>query len=240
MTLLGSLLLSLPLTAYAASGQGQVSLWSDSSCEPGATSNFGEPDPIALNYTLSADVCGTPGGTSHSYQVLDRPTCDNGTIAAFAFYSSPGCSDAPFETPAGSAMNQFHPYADFDGLCLALVAFNSVAFICDGVGQGGSGQSSGSASTIAPSSTLAVSSIIPSASATLIAPGVSLTTPIYTYPSLPPPIGTAPSGSSPSTGPPSQPSNPSNPPQTIFTGAASELSGSIIGVVAVFGAALML
>ena len=246
MMILSSILLSLPLIVYAASGQGSVSLYSDSQCDPqGDTSHFGERDPLALNYTLSADTCGTFGGTAHSYLVTERPTCNNGTTAAFAFYSSPGCSQADFDTPAGQAMNEYFAETEFDGECLALVAFNSVAFICDGVGQGGSnagqGASSASAGSSSTSPTTAVSSTTTVGSATPIAPGVTPTTPLYTHPASSFSAGHAPSGRVPSTGASSHPSNPTTPSQPIFTGAAvSERGGSLVGIMAALGAALVI
>lgn len=68
---------------------------------------------------------------SHSFRVDNRPTCDNGTIAAFAFYNGHDCQAQGF----GPALNSFDRSDEYDGECLALVEFRSLAFICDGVGQ---------------------------------------------------------------------------------------------------------
>ena len=121
-------IVAIPLSIHAASasGQGSVSLWADSGCTPGSTPNFGEKDPVALNYTLNADVCGNPGADSHSYIVNSRPICANGTVAAFAFYATSDCtlrSDAAYYED----MNHFNPSTKFDGECLAFVKFGSVA-----------------------------------------------------------------------------------------------------------------
>lgn len=233
LSLISLFLISLPL--ISAASQGSVSLWSDSSCQPGATPNFGEQDPVALNYTLSADVCGNPGAASHSYIVNSRPTCANGTVAAFAFYSTTDCT-LPSDAKAFPDMNSFNPSTTFDGLCLALVVFNSVAFICDGIGSSGSS----SASVTAASSVTPVSSSPNSASATPIAPSSKLTAPIYT--TMPVPAGTNPSGGKPSAiGVPVTPSSKTfgSSPAT-FTGAAVKLGVPVVGVVALVGAAFVL
>ena len=124
----------------AASQQGKVSLWSDSECnsKSGLTSNFGQPDPIALNFTLSPDVCGVPGATVHSYRVLQAATCANGTTAALHYYNRNNCTADPTdENPnpglAKRVKNRRQSSSVLDGECLALVAFNSFAFVCEGL-----------------------------------------------------------------------------------------------------------
>ena len=124
----------------AASQQGKVSLWSDSECnsKSGLTSNFGQPDPIALNFTLSPDVCGVPGATVHSYRVVQAATCANGTTAAPDYYNRNNCTADPTdENPnpglAKRVKNRRQSSSVLDGECLALVAFNSFAFVCEGL-----------------------------------------------------------------------------------------------------------
>lgn len=222
------LLFTLIPTAFAASasGQGSVSLWSDSSCEPGATSNFGEPDPVALNYTLATDVCGTPGATAHSYIVNERPTCANGSTAAFAFYNGVNCQKVGF----GPALNSVQTRLESDGQCLALVEFRSVAFLCDGLG---SGDSIVSLSSEVTSITTPVVT-----SATPVSPSQKVTAPLYT---------TTPVAGSPTTivasGTgvfPGVPSGTVGSSPAAFTGGVSKMEGSILGVVAVAGVALVL
>lgn len=88
---------SLYFKANAVSQPGKIGLWSDSECnsKSGLTSNFGEPDPIALNFTLLPDVCGVPGDTVHSYLVAQSATCANGTTATFEYYDSNNCTADP-------------------------------------------------------------------------------------------------------------------------------------------------
>jgi len=237
------LLLSLSLPfVHAASGQGEISLWSDNDCGSGLTTSFGERDPVALNYTLSTDICGTPGAATHSYQVLRRPTCPNGNLAAFAFYHGAGCKSEGF----GPALNSVdNGSGHLDGECLALVEFNSLAFLCAGLGTtGGDGSSSAASASNSPSSTAVASSITLSASATPIAPSASMTSPIYTAPvgsSLPGmvPINTASGGSAPS----ASRTFPATPSASSFTGSASRFKGSVAsvaGVIIVLGGAILL
>ncbi|KAM0803693.1 hypothetical protein BDR22DRAFT_886523 [Usnea florida] len=74
--------------------QANNGLWSDSECysKSGATSNFGEPDPLVLNFTLCPDVCGVPGATVHSYRVWRNAIYANGSIASFNYFSSNNCA----------------------------------------------------------------------------------------------------------------------------------------------------
>jgi hypothetical protein len=132
-----SLLLSLlvPLV-YAASEQGVVSLWSDSSCGSGATTNHGERDPVALNYTLSVDVCGIPGVTYRSFRIYQRPACGNSVLAVSAFYGNTDCKNDGYGFgPIISIDRQPGHYNSGD--CLALEDFNSLAFLCAGLGVTG-------------------------------------------------------------------------------------------------------
>ena len=167
--LIGGSLIFVPV-AHAATGQGSVSLWSNSDCNQGDTPPFTSPVVIKLNYTLSADECGNLPRAAHSYEVDQRPTCDNGTVAAFAFYNGNSCQTKGF----GPALNSVNPSDEDDGLCLALVEFNSVAFICDGLG-GTEGPTQTAATTGQEPSMTSVTSL---PTATPIAPGV--TTALYT------------------------------------------------------------
>lgn len=240
MQLLQPFLLSfLPFVAYAASGKGQVSLWSDSGCGQGDTSNFGERDPVALNYTLSADVCGNPGATVHSYDVTQRPTCDNGAEADFAFYNGKDCQVKGF----GPALNGGSSSTDgVDGQCLALVEFNSVAFICNGL----SGKKEEMSSSSVAKST-AVKSIATSSTSKLpIAPSATRTSPLsigHEGSSIPGsvPAGTAPArGTGPSAGFPSPTTLSPAPLASTYSGAGSKFMISLVGVVSVVGGAFIL
>lgn len=255
------MLLSLlvPLV-YAASEQGIVSLWSDSSCGNGATTNHGEKDPVALNYTLSVDVCGVPGVVYRSFRIYQRPTCANGVLAASAFYNNTDCKNDDYG---------FGPIISIDSepdhynsaICPALVDFNSLAFLCAGLGVTGgasltnifsSSATKAVASSIASSATsltndfyssaskATTSTIASSPSATPISPSASMTSPLYTAPagsSFPNSvlINTASSGIiGPSAGFTTAPFTPG------FTGAAPRVGGSVAGVFVVLGGAVLL
>lgn len=123
-------LFSLCRKTSATSQQGRIGLWSDSECnsKSGNTSNFGEPDPIALNFTLSPSVCGIPGATVHSYRVLQKATCSNGTIAIFNYYNSNNCSADPTDEdlkPGLAERMKDRRDVSLYGQYLALVAFNT-------------------------------------------------------------------------------------------------------------------
>ena len=213
LTLIPLLAVLAPL-AHAASGQGTVSLWTGYSCDPDS----------ALNYTLDVDTCSTPGPIIHSYIIGERPTCDNGTAAAFAFYHANDCHAEGF----GSALNNiFYESDGVDGLCLGLVELNSVAFICDGVGASG-GRSS---------SVLASSSVSSVVSATPVAPSGTMASPLYptitAFPTIPP----YPSGTGASVGLPSGTLGSS---PAAFTGAAVKMGASLIAIVGGFAATLLL
>ena len=124
----------------AASQQGRVGLWSDSECNSKSdlTSHFGQPDPIALNFTLSPDVCGVPGATVHSYRVLQAAICANGTNATLSSYNRNNCTADPTDEDPNPglgkrAKNRRQSSSILDGECLSLVAFNSFAFVCEGI-----------------------------------------------------------------------------------------------------------
>ena len=223
------LLTLIPITlAASSSGHGSVSLWSDSSCQPGATPNFGEQDPVALNYTLAADDCSTLSSTAHSYIVNERPTCANGSTAAFAYYNGAGCQVVGF----GPALNQVQTRTDVDGLCLALVEFNSIAFLCGGIGSGDA--------SVASTSPKATSTSSPEvASATPLTPGLKVTTPLYTTTPFTAgsPAATTASGTGVSAAVPTG-TLASSP--TKFTGGVGRIESSMMGLVAAGGMVLML
>ena len=144
MAILGLLLailpiFSLPTLVTSQERDGVIGLWSDSECNSkGNTLHFSEPDPIALNFTLDPDTCGVPFNTVHSYKVRSFAVCENGTEARFSYYDSDDCTPPPTdEDGTGLLRRQMGMTGDtgFDikGQCLALVAFNSFAFECDGV-----------------------------------------------------------------------------------------------------------
>ncbi|KAL8734995.1 MAG: hypothetical protein Q9166_001120 [cf. Caloplaca sp. 2 TL-2023] len=224
---LSSLLLLRPLVS-AATGQGSVSLWSNSDCAEGDTLAFSDPVVIALNHTSYADDCYTLPREAHSYRVDKRPTCDNGTAAAFAFYGGDNCQRKGF----GPALNAVNKATRYDGSCLALVTFKSVAFLCDGVGQGSDESTSESTTSRVRDSTSTSVFIDPFPTATPIAPSISATTPLYTisntYANETAPTSTV-------SGVPSVTGGLTPPAPSPFTGGASELKGSLLSVFLAFG-----
>lgn len=138
LALIVSLLCSM---TCAGPSNGSVSLWSDSGCNSyGDTSNFGQQDPIGL-MSLLPDTCGVPGATVHSYRVRSNATCSNGTTAGFSYFITNNCAadptdenpNPPKEKRQSDNNLNLGSNPQLSGECLALVAFNSVAFICDGV-----------------------------------------------------------------------------------------------------------
>ncbi|KAI4215638.1 MAG: hypothetical protein LQ351_002107 [Letrouitia transgressa] len=129
----------------SANKPGIVGLWSDSECNSkGATSHFGQPDPIKLHFSLEPDICGVPGATVHSYRVEQLAVCDNGTEANFSIYHRDNCTADPTDEDPDPMMVkrrievEERQFIDADGnslvgSCLALVEFNSLAFVCDRV-----------------------------------------------------------------------------------------------------------
>lgn len=122
-------------------------------------------------------------------------------------------------------------------LSIGFVNFNSLAFICAGLGEA---VSSDLAENYPSSASKAVtSSIASSASVTPLAPSVSMTSPRYMAPagsSLPGsvPINTASSGIAPSAGSTASPFTPS------FTSGAPRLGKSVAGGFVVLGGAMLL
>lgn len=148
----------------SANQPGIVGLWSDSECNSkGTTSHFGQPDPIDLHFSLEPDICGVPGATVHSYRVEQLAVCDNGTEAIFTIYHRDNCMGDPTDEDPDPMMAkrrievEKRQFIDANGnnpvgSCLALVEFNSLAFVCDRVDP--DMERAKVASTLRPTSTL--------------------------------------------------------------------------------------
>lgn len=223
-----SSLLSFNSFALAATGQGSVSFWSNSDCAQGDTLAFTEPVVIALNDTLDADICSNLPREAHSYLVDKAPICDDGIAAAFAYYGGLNCQEKGF----GPALNQLLDSDEIEGECLALVTFASVAFICDGIGEGETPQPATTTSVYSSVSSSIVS-VGPAPTVTPIAPSLSTTTPLYTLPSL---STSGPTGTQPSSGiVPYQTGGLPPPSPSPFTGAASGIKAPVLVVLLAFG-----
>ncbi|KAL9025690.1 MAG: hypothetical protein Q9196_005527 [Gyalolechia fulgens] len=186
-------LVCLGRPALAATGQGSVSLWSDSSCGDDGTFAFSEPRIIDLNHTLPADTCYNLARSAHSYSVTERSMCNDGREADFSYFSSRDCPQEETRSLPAS-LDGSSP----SGLCLALVSFDSVAFVCAGVGSGESNSDSKSGSTtqfspivtsrsdvvLGPTPTLSIvtsrSDLVLGPSPTLSTPSSGPTAPLYT------------------------------------------------------------
>lgn len=73
--------------------------------------------------------------------VNSRPTCTNGSLAAFVLYSDSSCKDVYKSLSANQLCTG--TYFSSDGVCLGLVNFESVAFICNGLGSASQSSTSG-------------------------------------------------------------------------------------------------
>ncbi|KAI4139800.1 MAG: hypothetical protein L6R39_006104 [Caloplaca ligustica] len=227
-------------TAHAATGQGSVSLFSDSGCDDGYSVVFSDPVTIALNLTLDADVCHDLPRAAHSYEVDRHPICDDGTPATFDYYEFTGCHERRpryegHHSPDDNA-------AKFDGQCLALVEFMSLAFLCEGIKNRPSSQAStGQASTSQPSPSQgsptagAAPETVTVTVGTSMAPSSSLTVPLYPIPGtvVPSGTGTASGGLSPTTGLPTPAPSP-------FTSVGSVTKASLLGSLALVVARILL
>ncbi|MCJ1394793.1 hypothetical protein MMC18_007673 [Xylographa bjoerkii] len=138
-------ILLFPSTLILAISTGSVSLFADSACK----------DPVfANNYTLAPDICGSPGPVVsfdqayNSYIVDGRPTCANGSQGSFAMYTDANCKTVFQIHPAGGTIEGTG--TNLDGLCLGLVEYLSVAFLCDGIPQGPASSSINTLPTVAP------------------------------------------------------------------------------------------
>ncbi|KAL8935286.1 MAG: hypothetical protein Q9211_004774 [Gyalolechia sp. 1 TL-2023] len=169
-------LVCLRRPALAATGQGSVSLWSDSSCGDDGTFAFSEPRIIDLNRTLPADTCHNLARSAHSYSVTERPMCNDGREADFSYYGSRDCPQEETRSLPAS-LDGLSP----SGLCLALVTFDSVAFVCAGVGSGESNSDSKSGSTTQFSPIVTSrSDVVLGPTPTLSTPSSGPTAPLYT------------------------------------------------------------
>lgn len=219
-----------------AASKGEVSLYADAGCGKA----------FKLNYTISADVCGTPSKNEddwNSYLVTQRPTCSNGTVADWVIYRDLDCKDEYSRLKPDDQFDVGGPGFGPDDICLAMAPVSSLAFVCDGVGHqrdesGGPVPISPSPSSDFPSSV--TSSAASTDFATPIAPGTSRPSALYSVPagsSLPSSVGTFPIGTAASTG--------STPSTTrflspIYTGVATKVGASVAGTMAFVGAALIL
>ncbi len=62
-------------------------------------------------------------------------TCSNGTTSSFNFYDSRNCTVDPTDENPHPTLTPRDGGSDMPGQCLALVAFNSLAFVCEGVSK---------------------------------------------------------------------------------------------------------
>ncbi|MCJ1486705.1 hypothetical protein MMC06_006883 [Schaereria dolodes] len=162
--------------------------------------------------------------TVYSYIVNSRPTCTNGTEASFAIYSDGDCQTLYQIYPEGSGD---------DGTCLGLVAFQSAAFICNGI----SAEESGSGSSIA-SSNPSATPISTLSSTTPYAPTIPTST-LAAVPHFPPTTASA-SASAPSYYNSSFTGGSISPSITPFTGDAKTLqAGLAMGMLAVIAFLLL-
>lgn len=242
------LLSFLPLLAHAASGKGIVSLYGDSGCGTPNFTNFGEGIPDVLNFTLNADTCGTPGSVVHSYKVLQRPTCAHGNLAVFDYYRGQNCESEGSDP----ILNSDIKVDTYDNQCLALVEFNSLAFLCAGIGGtdgnanpspiSASSSSVSSSSVAVSSSPVAVTSTTASSAfATPLVPSATITSPLYPIPAGSSSSSTGTVGSvgiASGTSPATTSSIRASP--LSFTGAASSFRMPAIKLVVLLGGLLLL
>ncbi|MCJ1284077.1 hypothetical protein MMC26_003408 [Xylographa opegraphella] len=139
-----TLLLLCP-TLNSAISTGSVTVFADAGCQ----------DPVfANNYTVAPDICGSPGpvvsfnGGYNSFIVDSRPMCANGTRGSFALYSDTNCKTLYQAHPADQTIEGTG--TSLDGICLGMVEYLSVAFLCDGIPQGTASSSINTLPTVAP------------------------------------------------------------------------------------------
>jgi len=237
----------LPVAHSQHQRDGSISLWTDSECNSyGTTLHFSEPDPIILHFTLAPDTCGVPSATVHSYKINTFPVCANGTEAtfdAFSHYDSSNCTKPPTDEnpPSGglvqrNGMGRRQFPAIPAGTCLALVAFNSFAFTCEGLSKRVKYTSGGATSPSSSASTTPVSTLTSSSTIASSAQPASSTRPL-SFGVLPPNSIDSTSNSNSS----SQASaSPPSPTSTPFTGGAAHvgawLGSGFLGVMWLFGA----
>ncbi|KAL8930207.1 MAG: hypothetical protein Q9208_000824 [Pyrenodesmia sp. 3 TL-2023] len=238
-----SLLYLAPRVALAAYDSGSVSLWGDYGCgEIDLLSPSEQPVVIALNYTIPADVCHSLDRPVYSYRVDYQPVCADGNSATFFSFNGQNCNDDSSTERGGrpALIADLGPGLPLEGQCLALVNYTSFAFVCEGVGEGDRDGSTTSRIPVEPSSSAASTastSVQATLGATPIAPGTSLTSPLYTLPGtvLSPTGGTG----SASGGPLPTAGLAPSPAPSPFTGAASRFQASLVGPFALVVAGLV-
>lgn len=119
---------------FAATGQDFVNLWSNSDCAEDDTLVFIESVVIFLNKTLDANTCGNLLREVYNYRVDRRSICVNGSTARFVYYNNYNYQIKDFNNALNS-IDQTSKLTEFDKLCLALVIFASIAFICDSINE---------------------------------------------------------------------------------------------------------
>ncbi|KAL8724331.1 MAG: hypothetical protein Q9181_006875 [Wetmoreana brouardii] len=232
-------LLAFTSLISAATNEGSVSLWSDSSCQPGSTPSFSLPDPIRLNYTFAADTCHPLPSAAHSYIINSRPTCSNGTLAAFAYYDRDDCTISDFGDQGTNGVvdtTTIDGY-DIDGQCLALVKFSSVAFLCEGVdAKGADGGPESATITVVDdgANVVQVTTSTRNAPGTTTTPPAVATTPLYPIPTtVIPGTGHAPTRTGYPSGTGTGGVVPPSPSPSPFSSAAAGSKVSILGLLAV-------
>ncbi len=129
----------------SATSIGNIAIYTDSPCNL-----YPDSSHLSLlttiNYTFAPDVCsqgsnGPSPRTFLSYIVNLRPTCTNGSLAAFVLYSDSSRKDVYKSLSA----NQLCTGTCFssEGVCPGLVNFESVAFICKGLRSANQSSASG-------------------------------------------------------------------------------------------------
>lgn len=103
-------------------------------------------EPGYRNLTLQPDTCHSSGSTGQgsdfdrtAYHVLRLQrfaACANGSSAPFVIYTDPGCREVDRSYDAEDVLDDGQGY---EGLCLGLIEFRSVAFVCDGVNTNDTG-----------------------------------------------------------------------------------------------------
>ncbi|MCJ1317748.1 hypothetical protein MMC15_003075 [Xylographa vitiligo] len=135
----------LPSTLVFAISTGSVSIFSDAGCQKPVFANI---------YTVAPDICGSPGPVVsfdsgyNSFIVDSRPTCPNGTQGSFALYTDANCKTLYQIHPAGETIEGTGE--SLDGVCLGMVEYLSVAFLCNGIPQGPASSSINTLPTVAP------------------------------------------------------------------------------------------
>lgn len=158
---LTTLLASVPYAAAKLSQTGNITLFSDTSCEKAVAVN---------SWILGRDVCGIvdegfslpTDGVFQSYVVNERPWCPRGSRPYFNVYKDEACSElirsyGPelIHSDLTGAVND-PTISDADGTCVAPGGgYKAMAFICDGFPGMEENESAIPASSVEPESTSA-------------------------------------------------------------------------------------